>query len=82
VKGTLREGVANLGFNPTFHEHERSLEVHLFDLDENLYGQRVEVHFVRRLRGETKFPNVQALAEQIARDVAGARRALAESPEQ
>ena len=82
VKGVRREGVANLGFNPTFQDHERSLEVHLFDLDENLYGQRIEVHFVRRLRGETKFPNVQALVEQIARDAAGARQALAESPEQ
>ena len=81
VKGAPREGVANLGFNPTFQEHERSLEVHLFDLDDNLYGQRIEVQFVRRLRGETKFPNVQALVEQIARDAAGARQALAESPE-
>jgi riboflavin kinase/FMN adenylyltransferase len=81
VKGVPREGVANLGFNPTFQEHERSLEVHLFDLDENLYGQRIEVRFVRRLRGETKFPSVQALAEQIARDAAAARRVLAESPE-
>lgn len=82
VQGARRDGVANLGFNPTFQEHERSLEVHLFDLDENLYGQRIEVHFVRRLRGETKFPNVQALVEQIARDAVEARQALAESPEQ
>ena len=82
VKGVPREGVANLGFNPTFQEHERGLEVHLFDLNDNLYGQRIEVRFVRRLRGETKFPNVQALAEQIARDVAAARQALADSPEQ
>jgi riboflavin kinase/FMN adenylyltransferase len=82
VRGMPREGVANLGFNPTFQEHERSLEVHVFDLNENLYGQRIEVRFVRRLRGETKFPNVQALAAQIARDVATARQALANSPEQ
>jgi len=79
VKGMPRHGVANLGFNPTFQEHERSLEVHLFDLNEDLYGQRIEVRFVRRLRGETKFPSVQALAEQIARDVAAARQALADS---
>ncbi len=80
VKGMPREGVANLGFNPTFQEHERSLEVHLFDLNDDLYGQRIEVRFVRRLRGETKFPNIQALAEQIARDAAAARQALADSP--
>ncbi len=82
VSGVPREGVANLGFNPTFQEHERSLEVHVFDLNEDLYGSRIEVRFARRLRGEVKFPNVQALAEQIARDAAAARQALAESPEQ
>lgn len=82
ARGVPREGVANLGFNPTFEQHERSLEVHLFDLDENLYGQRIEVRFVRRLRGETRFPNVQALAAQIARDAAAARQVLADSPEQ
>ncbi len=80
VRGVLRPGIANLGFNPTFDEHDRSLEVHIFDYDANLYGQRLEVSFVRRLRGEVKFPSPQALAQQIARDVAAARRALAESP--
>jgi len=80
VKGVPRDGVANLGFNPTFEVHERSLEVHLFDVNEDLYGQRIEVRFVQRLRGETKFPSVQALAEQIARDAAAARQALASSP--
>ena len=82
VKGVPREGVANLGFNPTFQQHERSLETHLFDLNDDLYGQRMEVRFVRRLRGEAKFPTVQALAEQIARDAAAARTALAASPEE
>ena len=74
-----RGGVANLGRNPTFGNTSRSLEVHLFDLDEDLYGQRVEVGFVRRLRGETRFASVQALAEQITRDAAAARRALHEA---
>jgi riboflavin kinase/FMN adenylyltransferase len=71
-----RGGVANLGRNPTFGNTARSLEVHLFDLDEDLYGQRVEVGFVRRLRGETRFASVDALAAQIAQDAAAARRAL------
>ncbi|HVM96380.1 MAG TPA: bifunctional riboflavin kinase/FAD synthetase, partial [Candidatus Acidoferrales bacterium] len=72
-----RDGVANLGFNPTFHENERSLEPHLFDFDDGLYGERLEVEFVERLRGEVKFPNVGALVEQIKRDVDAARLALA-----
>jgi riboflavin kinase/FMN adenylyltransferase len=70
-------GVANLGYRPTFREHERSLEVHLFDFDANLYGQRLDVGFVHRLRGEVKFPNPEALVEQITRDVAAARALLA-----
>ena len=79
VGGSQHPGVANLGFNPTFSEHEHRLEAHLFDFDADLYGQRIEVSFVKRLRGETKFANVQALVEQIARDAAAARSALAES---
>ena len=76
---TWHPGVANLGFNPTFQTHERSLEAHLFDFRGDLYGKRAEVCFVQRLRGEIKFPNVQALVEQITRDAANARRALAAS---
>jgi riboflavin kinase/FMN adenylyltransferase len=76
--GGQRAGVANLGKRPTFAGRERSLETHLFDVDADLYGQRLEVTFVRRLRGEVKFPNPQALVEQIARDVTAARQALAD----
>jgi len=79
VGGRQYPGVANLGFNPTFTEHAHRLEAHLFDFDGNLYGRRIEVGFVRRLRGETKFASVQALVEQIARDAAAARLALADS---
>jgi riboflavin kinase/FMN adenylyltransferase len=79
VGGARHPGIANLGFNPTFGAHERGLEAHLFDFDANLYGQRIEVSFIRRLRGESKFANVQALIEQIARDAAAARRALADA---
>ena len=75
------EGVANLGFNPTFADHERSHEAPLLDVSGDLYGQRVEVRFVRRLRDEAKFAGPQALAAQIARDVEAARRALAAATE-
>ena len=77
VHGGERPGVANLGSNPTFHVHERGLEVHVFDFDADLYGQRVEVSFVRRLRGQMRFPDAEALTQQIAHDVAAARQVLA-----
>jgi len=80
--GGHRLGVANLGMRPTFAEHQRSLEVHLLDWDGDLYSQRLEVIFVKPLRGEVKFPTAQALIEQIARDVAAARAVLTESHSQ
>jgi len=78
-------GAANLGLNPTFRDDAHAgsgreplmLEVHLLDLDEDLYGRTLRVEFVHRLRDERRFPNVDALKEQIARDVAAARRLLA-----
>jgi riboflavin kinase/FMN adenylyltransferase len=69
-------GVANLGYNPTFGDTARSLEVHLFDFDGDVYGRRIEVTFVDRLRGERKFPGVPELIDQIRRDIAAARRVL------
>ena len=70
-------GVASLGVRPTFEEAgERVLEVHLFDLDEDLYGRRLRVEWVRRLRAERRFPSPRALVAQMDRDAARARAAL------
>lgn len=77
-------GAANLGLNPTFRDDAHAgsgreplmLEVHLLDVNEDLYGRTLRVEFVHRLRDERRFPNVDALKEQIARDVAAARRLL------
>jgi riboflavin kinase/FMN adenylyltransferase len=69
-------GVANVGVNPTFGTGQRSVETHLFDFDQEIYGQRIEVAFAECLRGEEKFPNVDALVTQIRRDMEEARRIL------
>lgn len=71
------KGVANLGTNPTFGGTRRTLEVHLFDFAADLYGRRMRVTFVERLRGEVKFPSPEALVRQIEQDVARAHEALA-----
>jgi len=72
-------GVVNLGVRPTVTDGlpQRVLEFHLFDLDRNLYGEEVELKFLRYLRPEKKFENLAALREQIARDVAAARATFA-----
>ncbi len=72
-----RPAVANLGTNPTFGGCGRRLETHVFDFAGDLYGRAMEVEFARRLRGEVKFPSVDALVEQIAADAAAAREFLA-----
>ena len=53
---------------PTVEGEERTLEVHLFDHDGDLYGRVLEVEFVKCLRGERKFESLEALKEQIGRD--------------
>ena len=71
------DGVASLGVRPTFGSGgERTLEVHLFDVNEDLYGQQLSVEFVRRLRGEKKFGSVESLVQQMNRDAARARSLL------
>lgn len=76
-RGVRIDGVANIGRNPTFGNAARSVETHLFDFSGDLYGERLEVAFVARLRGEQKFPGVDALVAQIRADIAAARTALA-----
>lgn len=70
-------GVANLGVRPTFGERQKTLEVHLLDISLDLYGRRVRVDFIRRLRGERRFDGAEALVAQIGRDVEAARAVLA-----
>ncbi len=77
VAGRWLDGVSNIGVKPTFGDHERSLETHLLDFEGDLYGQRMALTFVAGLRGERRFPNVDALVEQIHADIAAARQLLA-----
>jgi riboflavin kinase/FMN adenylyltransferase len=73
-RGQRYDGVANIGFNPTFGRSHLSLEIHVFDFTEHLYGETVEVYFVKRIRDEQTFPSVSALIEQIGKDVETAKR--------
>ncbi|MEW6272604.1 MAG: bifunctional riboflavin kinase/FAD synthetase [Thermodesulfobacteriota bacterium] len=71
-----RPAVANLGTNPTFGSAARRLEAHLFDFSDDLYGKRIRIAFEKRLRGEVKFPSVDALVAQIRADAGAAREVL------
>lgn len=68
--------VASFGTRPTVDGVEPLLEAHLFDFDGDLYGRRIEVEFVARLRDEERFPDLQSLVAQMRRDDAQARAIL------
>ena len=70
-------GAASIGIRPTFGGGHRTVEVYVLDFDGDLYDQVIEVQFIKRLRPEMKFDNVQALIAQMQQDVAQARRVLA-----
>jgi riboflavin kinase/FMN adenylyltransferase len=76
VETTPLRGVASLGTRPTVGGIQTLLEVHVFDFSADLYGREIEVEFVAKLRDEENYPTLDALVEQIHRDVAEARRIL------
>ena len=80
--GAVHPTAISLGRRPTFYADAESslLEAHLLDFDDDLYGEVARVRFVGRLRGEERFESVEALVEQMARDVVAARTALTRRP--
>ena len=66
-------GVASVGTRPSIDGRRMLLEVHLLDFRGDIYGRHIEVEFLRRLRDQIRFSSLEALSEQIARDVAVAR---------
>lgn len=68
VDGAVYEGMSNLGRNPSVGGTQRRLETHLFGFEGSLYGRRLRVELLERIRSERTFPSVEALREQIARD--------------
>jgi len=74
--------VTSFGTRPTVDGAEPLLEAHLFDFDGDLYGRRIEVEFVARLRDEEKFADLPALVAQMHRDAAQARAILDDLPKQ
>ncbi len=76
VAGVDHQAVVNVGVRPTFGENVLAVEAHLLDFQGDLYGASMRLAFVTRLREERKFTSVEALIEQIGRDVAAARQRL------
>ena len=74
--GSTKQGIMNIGTRPTFNGTHRTLETNLLEPVGNLYGQRIIIHFIARLRSEQHFPSANALAEQIQKDIQQAKDIL------
>ena len=61
-------GMMNIGFNPTVNGQSQTIEIHYFDLDEDLYDKEIRVSILKRIRSEQKFESVEKLKEQLAHD--------------
>jgi len=76
IDDAMHPGVASLGVRPTVNGKEPLLEAHVFDFSGDLYGRRIQVEFVEKLRDEEKFADLDAMVKQIDRDAEQAREIL------
>ncbi|MBF0228998.1 MAG: bifunctional riboflavin kinase/FAD synthetase [Desulfamplus sp.] len=75
VKGNFK-GVANIGYSPTFDDHLFTIEVHILDFAADIYGTRIRVNMIKRLRDEKKFGSIEELSAQIKSDIETAKKIL------
>ncbi|WP_435085581.1 bifunctional riboflavin kinase/FAD synthetase [Candidatus Pelagibacter bacterium nBUS_33] len=68
------KGIANLGYRPTFNQKKILLEVHLFNFSGNLYNKHLSVNFLKFIRKEKKFKNINELKSQIKKDLITAKK--------
>ena len=79
VNGERRGGMLNIGVRPTFHNgNDRSLEVHLFDFEGDVYGLPITIYFHRFVRSEQKFADIDTLTRQLEADASAIRDILKE----
>ena len=74
--GKRYPAVANIGYSPTFDDHVFTVEAHILDFKKDIYGEKIMVNFVQRLRDEKKFSGIPELIEQIDQDIVDARKIL------
>ena len=68
------KAIANLGYRPTFRQKKILLEVHIFNFSGNLYNKHLSVEFIKFIRKEKKFKNVDELKSQIKKDLITANK--------
>lgn len=77
LDGKLYNSMTNVGYNPTFEDvKQKTVETHIIDFNQDIYGKKIEVFFLKKIRNEKKFESVELLKEQISKDMGTARRYL------
>ncbi len=76
VDGKYHGGMMNIGIRPTFEGEQETLEVNIFDFDEDIYGKEVQIQFVDRIRDERTFDGIEQLIEQLKSDEKSSRKIL------
>ena len=69
-------GIANLGYRPTFNQKKILLEVNIFNFSKNIYNKKLKVEFISFIRGEKKFKNIEQLKKQIDKDILVSKKEL------
>lgn len=78
IENKRYNGVVNIGFNPTFKRDRLTIETHILEFKGDLYGCKMEIEFIGRIRNEQEFPSAEELAKQIRKDVAMAEKIIKE----
>jgi len=81
VDSHLYDGMMNIGRRPTFDGHQKTLETHVFQMSEDLYGRQMTIYFIDRLRDEQRFESAEALKRQLLLDARQAEELLTKKSE-
>jgi len=77
IRQSYYKGMLNIGFRPTFNGTKKRIEVHIFNFDQNIYGEEIVVEFYHKIRAEIKFENIETLKLQLQNDKIEAQKILA-----
>ena len=68
IQDKIYRGMSNIGIKPTFGGEQKTIEINILDFDDDIYGEKIEVRFIQRMRDEKKFKNVKELIKQLTID--------------
>lgn len=76
INNSVFYGMLNIGYNPTFHGTERSIEINIFDFNKDIYGETVTIEFFEKTRDEAKFASAESLIKQLKTDEINIRKII------